>query len=39
MVAKIGRASYLGERSRGTIDAGAMFIYIFLNAMAKALEA
>lgn len=36
MVAKIGRASYLGERSRGTIDPGAMFIYLFLNAMAQA---
>jgi dihydroxyacetone kinase-like protein len=35
MVARIGRASYLGERSRGTIDPGAMFIYIFLKAMAQ----
>ena len=38
MVAKIGRASYLGERSRGTIDPGAMFIYIFLNEIAQALH-
>lgn len=38
MVAKIGRASYLGERSRGTIDPGAMFIYLFLNAMSQALS-
>ena len=35
MVAKIGRASYLGERSRGTVDPGAMFVYLFLNAMAQ----
>jgi dihydroxyacetone kinase-like protein len=35
MEARIGRASYLSERSRGTIDAGAMFIYIFLKAMAE----
>jgi dihydroxyacetone kinase-like protein len=35
MVAKIGRASYLGERSRGTIDPGAMFIYLLLNSMAQ----
>ena len=35
MVARIGRASYLGERSRGTVDPGAMFIFIFLNAMAQ----
>ena len=35
MVARIGRASYLGERSHGTIDPGVMFIYIFLKAMAQ----
>jgi dihydroxyacetone kinase-like protein len=33
MISKVGRSSYLGERSRGTIDPGAMFIYIFLDAM------
>jgi dihydroxyacetone kinase-like protein len=33
MVSRVGRSSYLGERSRGTIDPGAMFIYIFLEAM------
>ena len=39
MVAKIGRASYLGERSRGTIDPGAMFISMFLNGMAQSVHA
>lgn len=38
MVAKIGRASYLGKRSLGAIDPGAMFIYVFLDAMSKALH-
>jgi dihydroxyacetone kinase-like protein len=37
MVAKVGRASYLGERSRGTIDPGTMFIYMFLDALSQAL--
>ena len=34
MVSKIGRASYIGERSRGTVDPGAKFISLFLGAMA-----
>ena len=38
MVAKTGRGSYLGERSRDTIDPGAMFIYLFLDAMTQALH-
>lgn len=33
MVAKIGRASRLGERSRGHIDAGAASCYIILESM------
>jgi dihydroxyacetone kinase-like protein len=33
MVSKIGRASYIGGRSRGTIDPGAKFISLFLKAM------
>lgn len=37
MVSRVGRSSYLGERSRGTIDPGAMFIYIFLNALEEPL--
>ena len=34
MVAKYGRSARLGERSRGTQDAGATSCYILLNAMA-----
>ncbi|TLN23498.1 dihydroxyacetone kinase subunit L, partial [bacterium] len=34
MVARIGRASRLGERSRGVLDAGATSCYLLLNAMA-----
>jgi dihydroxyacetone kinase-like protein len=37
MVARTGRASYLGERSRGGVDPGAMFIYFFLDGMAESL--
>jgi dihydroxyacetone kinase-like protein len=33
MVSRVGRASYIGERSRSTVDPGAMFIYIFLDAL------
>jgi len=33
MVAKIGRASRLGERSRGTLDAGATSCYLILSCM------
>jgi len=34
MVAKFGRSSRLGERSRGVLDAGAVSCYIILSAMA-----
>lgn len=34
MVAKFGRSSRLGERSRGVLDAGATSCYIILEAMA-----
>lgn len=36
MVAKIGRASRLGERSRGHQDAGATSCYLILKAIADA---
>ena len=35
MIAKIGRASRLGERSRGVLDAGATSCYLLLHAMAE----
>lgn len=35
MVAKVGRGSYLGERSRGRLDPGAAFIAFFLRSMSK----
>lgn len=35
MVAKFGRSSRLGERSRGVLDAGATSCYIILTAMAE----
>lgn len=38
MVAKIGRASRLGERSRGVLDAGATSCYIILNSIACSLQ-
>nr|MDA3948140.1 DAK2 domain-containing protein [Spirochaeta sp.] len=34
MVAKIGRSSRLGERSRGVLDAGATSCYMMLKSMA-----
>jgi dihydroxyacetone kinase-like protein len=37
MVARVGRGSYLGERSRGHADPGAAFIAIFLRSMSRAL--
>jgi dihydroxyacetone kinase-like protein len=37
MVAKIGRSSRLGERSRGVIDAGAASCALLLGAMAETL--
>lgn len=39
MVAKFGRSSRLGERSRGVLDAGATSCYIILAAMADAMIA
>lgn len=39
MVAKIGRASRLGERSRGVLDAGATSCWLILNAMANSILA
>ena len=38
LVAKIGRASRLGERSRGVLDAGATSGAIILQTMASILE-
>jgi dihydroxyacetone kinase phosphoprotein-dependent L subunit len=38
MVAKKGRSSRLGERSRGTIDAGAASCYLILKAIGEALQ-
>ena len=38
MVAKIGRASRLGERSRGVLDAGATSCYLLLKSMAETME-
>jgi dihydroxyacetone kinase phosphoprotein-dependent L subunit len=39
MVAKIGRASRLGERSRGVLDAGATSCCIILSTLADEIEA
>lgn len=39
MIAKVGRASRLGERSRGTLDAGAASCDMLLQAMASGLQA
>ena len=36
LVAKIGRASRLGERSRGVLDAGATSCYLILSTLAQA---
>lgn len=36
MVAKVGRASRLGERSRGVLDAGATSCYLLLKAFGEA---
>jgi phosphoenolpyruvate---glycerone phosphotransferase subunit DhaL len=38
MVARIGRASRLGERSRGVMDAGAASCFLILSAMAVAVK-
>lgn len=37
MVAKIGRASRLGERSRGVLDAGATSCYLILNSLTESI--
>lgn len=39
MVARVGRASRLGERSRGVVDAGATSCALILATMAKSLRA
>ena len=38
LVAKFGRSSRLGERSRGVLDAGATSCYIILNAIAEGIQ-
>ena len=37
MISRIGRSSYLGERSRGAMDPGATFVYLFLKAMSESM--
>jgi dihydroxyacetone kinase-like protein len=38
LVARVGRASRLGERSRGVLDAGATSCWLLLGAMASAMK-
>ncbi len=38
LVAKIGRASRLGERSRGVLDAGATSCYLILKSMGESMK-
>jgi len=38
MVAKVGRASRLGERSRGVLDAGATSCYVLLHSLSKSIQ-
>ena len=38
MVAKIGRSSRLGERSRGVMDAGSASCYLILESMATSIK-
>jgi dihydroxyacetone kinase phosphoprotein-dependent L subunit len=38
LVAKVGRSSRLGERSKGTIDAGAASCYLILKALGESLK-
>lgn len=38
MVARVGRASRLGERSRGTLDAGAASCSLILNSLARSFQ-
>ena len=39
LVARVGRASRLGERSRGVLDAGATSCWLMLSAMATSMQA
>jgi len=38
LVAKVGRSSRLGERSRGVLDAGAVSLCLILDSMAESIE-
>jgi len=38
MVARVGRASRLGERSRGTLDAGATSCYLIIKTLAQSMK-
>lgn len=38
MIAKIGRASRLGERSKGVLDAGATSCYLILNSLGASIQ-
>ena len=38
MVAKLGRSSRLGERSRGVMDAGSASCYLILHSMADTIK-
>ena len=38
LVAKVGRASRLGERSRGTLDAGATSCHLILQSLARSIS-
>jgi len=38
MVARVGRASRLGERSRGTLDAGATSCYLIMKSLAQSMK-
>ena len=38
MVARVGRASRLGERSRGTVDAGATSCYLILKTLGETMK-
>ncbi len=38
MIARVGRASRLGERSRGTLDAGATSCYLIIKTLAQSMK-
>jgi phosphoenolpyruvate---glycerone phosphotransferase subunit DhaL len=38
MMAKVGRASRLGERSRGVLDAGATSCYLIIDSLARSIQ-